>query len=138
MNLQLQRLLSDTFVMYAHAHIGHWNVVGPDFHDKHAFLGDLYEELWGAVDAIAEHIRAIGEMAPRSLEDICDAGLLDEDEVVGSSWSEIRPLLAADNLVVMEDINAAIRNTTDQGLIDFLAGRLDVHAKHGWMLEASK
>jgi len=58
LQLALKKVLADTFGMYFKAHAYHWNVVGPDFSQYHDFFGKLYEELFGAVDAIAEHIRA--------------------------------------------------------------------------------
>ena len=52
-------VLADTFVMYMKSHSYHWNVIGPDFPQLHEFFGNLYEDLHGAVDPLAEHVRAL-------------------------------------------------------------------------------
>ena len=63
----LRESLANTFVMYFKAHQFHWNVEGPNFPQYHSFLGDLYEELHGAVDPIAEQIRTLDQYAPTSI-----------------------------------------------------------------------
>lgn len=136
----MEKVLANTFVMYVHAHIAHWNVEGPDFHDKHAFLGSLYDELWSAVDGIAEHIRACGNFAPGTLADLVeDAYVADNDP--GRNWEGIRQQLLTENGTVVRSLQEAFEAATeadDQGLVNYLAGRLEIHAKHGWMLRASR
>lgn len=136
----LRRVLADTFVMYVHAHGAHWNIVGPNFPSYHAFLGDLYEDLWGAVDGIAEHIRTAGSMAPGALGSLVANSLI-QDVDPGSTWPSIRAQLEKDNAIVMSGLSEAFASATavgDQGAANFLADRLDQHAKHGWMLSATQ
>ena len=52
----LKKVLADTFVMYYKAHSYHWNVEGSNFPQYHEFLQNIYEEIFAAVDVIAEHI----------------------------------------------------------------------------------
>lgn len=136
----LRRVLADTFMMYIHAHIAHWNIAGPLFPQYHAFLGDLYGELWVAVDGIAEHIRVCRVNAPGTL-DALTAPAVVPDQDPGSEWGAICDRLIADNLLVITGLNEAFDAATaagDQGIADFIAGRLDVHAKHQWMLRSSR
>ena len=62
----MRKVLADTFAMYLKAHNYHWNVEGPNFPQYHEFFGNLYEELHGAIDPIAEQIRALDAYAPGS------------------------------------------------------------------------
>ena len=62
----LKVALADTFAFYLKAHYFHWNVTGADFPQYHDFLGNLYQEVYGAVDPIAELIRTTGDYAPGS------------------------------------------------------------------------
>lgn len=136
----LRRVLADTFLMYAHAHIAHWNVKGPGFPEYHRFLNDLYDELWEALDGIAEQIRAQDAMVAGTLDSLLTPAERTETPA-GSAWASIVAGLIADN----DDVLASLRAATDaalaaneQGLVNFLADRLDKHAKHGWMLGASR
>ena len=63
----MRKVLADTFAMYLKAHNYHWNVEGSNFPQYHDFFGNLYQELHGAVDPIAEEIRALDAYVPGSL-----------------------------------------------------------------------
>jgi len=136
----LRRVLADTFVMYVHAHGAHWNITGDGFPQYHSFLGDLYGELWGALDGVAEEMRAINVTAPATLPAIYAASKI-PDKDPGSAWNNIRAQLANENAVLIAGLGEAFAAATEvnnQGVCNFLADRLDKHAKHGWMLNASR
>jgi DNA-binding ferritin-like protein len=47
--------------------------------------------------------------------------------------------LLSDNQIVISELNKGFKlaeDSNNQGLADFLASRLDVHAKHGWFLKS--
>lgn len=137
----LNILLADTFVMYFKAHSYHWNVEGMFFSQYHDFFGKLYEELHGAVDPIAEHIRTCTDSyAPISLMEMYNYKTMTEDSVTQSNVTSMLNNLSAANEVVMNDLNKVFEiadSMNNQGLMDFIATRLDVHHKHAWMLKAS-
>lgn len=56
----LSRLLADTYSLYLKTHYFHWNVTGPMFNTLHLMFETQYNELWNAVDPVAERIRALG------------------------------------------------------------------------------
>lgn len=135
----LKIVLANTFVMYFKSHSAHWNIEGPNFNDYHQFFGSLYDELYSAVDPIAEHIRAIDAYAPFSLNDLYGAKTIQEDSsVIFDSKVMFSNLLLA-NTEVINSLNKAyeLANYHKQnGLSNFIQDRLDVHAKHGWMLRS--
>src|SRR5690606_12764770 len=53
----LGRFLADTYTLYLKTHNFHWNVTGPMFQTLHLMFETQYNELWTAVDLIAERIR---------------------------------------------------------------------------------
>ena len=134
----MKKVLADTFAMYLKAHNYHWNVEGPNFPQYHEFFGNLYEELHGAIDPIAEEIRSLGAYAPGSFsryQDLTDI----EDELNVPMSLEMANRLMLDNMIVLNSLNMAFKLANEfdkQGLADFLAGRIDVHNKHGWMLRS--
>lgn len=138
LQLALRKVLADTFGMYFKAHAYHWNVVGPDFSQYHDFFGKLYEELFGAVDTIAEHIRAIDGMAPNNLSMLNnDSSLSDTNPV--AAMDMFNDLLVTNNLVLVSLMRAyQLADDADElGLANFLQDRIDVHQKHGWMIKAT-
>jgi starvation-inducible DNA-binding protein len=56
--------------LYAQIHGYHWNVEGPNFRQLHATFEEQYQNLWAALDEIAERIRSQGAYAPGSVADL--------------------------------------------------------------------
>lgn len=136
--IALKKVLADTFVMYYKAHSYHWNVEGSNFPQYHSFLNDLYEEIFGAVDTIAEHIRQIDGYTPTSLTELKSYSMISEDEDVVSAMSMMNRLIDANNLVLASLMMAyqAAEQATEIGLSNFLQDRVAAHQKHGWMLKS--
>jgi starvation-inducible DNA-binding protein len=120
-------------------HFFHWNVTGPNFPQYHEFFGDLYEEVHGAVDDIAEHIRAIEGFAPGSFQRFMDLSTI-QDQVEVVSAQEMFNIALSDNNKVIEVLKAAYKLAdafNELGLANFLQDRMDIHKKHGWMLRST-
>lgn len=140
LQVALRAVLANTFFMYYKAHAFHWNVMGPLFPQLHAFFGDLYAELHGAVDPIAEHIRATGGFPPGSLMRLREYATVEENTATIPSATSMAALLLTDNTKVIASLKVALASAEsagESGLANFLQDRLDIHAKHGWMLKAT-
>ena len=137
--LALKKVLADTFVMYYKTHAFHWNIEGSNFPQYHEFLNDIYNEIWLAVDDIAEHIRQIDGYAPTSLAQLKSLTMVSEDEDVVSAMSMMNRLIDANNLVLASLMMAyqEAERATEIGLSNFLQDRVMAHQKHGWMLKAT-
>jgi starvation-inducible DNA-binding protein len=136
----MQVVHANTFLMYFKAHAFHWNVEGRNFPTYHDFFGDLYAELHGAIDPIAEQIRALNTYAPSNLTDVYSNATVEESSVTGDDLALMLNSLIDDNSEVINTLNIAFKLADDadeQGLADFIAGRIDTHKKHAWMLKAS-
>ena len=130
--------MSNTFVYYFKAHSYHWNVKGMLFPQLHDFFGDLYAEIYGAVDTFAEEIRALDELAPRTLDEMYQFKTVDGSNSATDAKAMVADLLQANDKTI-ESLNklfALLDAANEQGFADFVAGRLDAHKKHGWMLRA--
>lgn len=135
----LKRVLADTHAMYMKAHGFHWNVVGNDFPEYHAFFETIYSEVYGAIDPIAEHLRACGGYAPASYSAFSNLTSITEQNGVPQALDMIRELYQ-DNSTVLETIKnayVAAEAAGEIGLSNFLQDRYDVHTKHGWMLRST-
>ena len=137
----LKSCLANTFVMYFKTHGFHWNVEGIHFSQYHDFFGDLYDELYGAVDPLAENLRKLGEYAPKSLTELYTSSTLSENTfIVGNNVKDMLNSLAMDNNEVINCLNktfALANAVNEQGLANFIAERIDTHKKHAWMITSS-
>lgn len=135
----LKRVLANTFTMYVKAHGYHWNVIGPDFPQLHDFFGDLYSELHGAVDPLAEQIRSVDGFAQGTLARMIELSTVPEDENIPNANAMLVNLLSANSLVIdsLVECNAAAEQLNELGVANFIQGRIETHKKHGWMLKAT-
>jgi starvation-inducible DNA-binding protein len=134
----LNQVLADSYALMALTHLAHWNVEGPGFFALHTAFQTQYEELFTAVDEIAERVRARGAYAVGGLGNLAkQAGLkefsspLEQDEYV-------RLLLAANEKLVADAANArdlagAVNDPESQ---DLMIERVTLHQKTIWMLKS--
>lgn len=135
----LKVVLADTFTMYFKSHSYHWNVIGPNFSEYHEFFGELYGELHGAVDTIAEEIRAANSFAPSSLDRLKELTRIQEADTIPTA-DRMFQILMNDNNIVLDSLKTAYdlaEKAEELGLANFLQDRMDIHKKHGWMLRAT-
>jgi starvation-inducible DNA-binding protein len=135
---QMKELLADTFAFRLKTQYYHWNIEGPDFVQYHDFLGDLYEEIDGAVDETAEKIRSLNSYAPGSFKRYLELATIQGDDTIIPAV-EMLDRVKIDNDVLRNKLKQ-VRNKAEAsgefGLVNFLEGRLDAHDKHAWMLKA--
>lgn len=136
---KMKVVLADSFTLYMKAHGYHWNVIGPDFPQLHDFLGDLYQEVHGAVDDIAEQIRQINSFAPGTLSRMVELATLSEDDAIPAAAKMVTNLLEANEnlLTTITEAYIMAEDNKEFGLSNFLQDRITAHKKHSWMLKAT-
>ena len=134
----LSDVLADTYVLFVKTQNYHWNVVGPDFPGLHALFQTQYEELFLAVDEVAERIRQLGYKAPGTLGAFLKATVLSEGEAANA------PGMVADLAVCHERLASRSQATIkvaddagDEGSVDLMVARRKAHDKTAWMLRAT-
>lgn len=134
----MRKVLAESFVFYVKAQNYHWNVEGINFPQFHDFFGKIYEDVQCSIDTTAEEIRALGEYSPGTLRRFIELSGISE-EIAVPPLNVMLATLINDNNILLASLNAAFDSATrfnQQGLADFLAGRIDAHRKHGWMLNS--
>jgi starvation-inducible DNA-binding protein len=63
----LNKILCDENIIYIKTKNYHWNVVGQDFSERHAFFREQYEAIDEIIDEIAERIRDLNGKRPIQL-----------------------------------------------------------------------
>src|SRR3990172_10751265 len=96
----LARLLADTYTLCLKTHGYHWNVTGLHFRSLHLMFEEQYTELAGAVDEIAERIRALGPLAPGSYRELAALTSVRDDDASPGPMEMLRRLIAAHEVVV--------------------------------------
>jgi starvation-inducible DNA-binding protein len=134
----LAECLSNSVVLKNKAQGYHWNVMGPDFGEFHDFFGSYYEDVESAIDHIAEAIRYRGVQAPYKLSQFMALSSLSESEVGSDAMGMLEDLLFDNKRMIscMSSTFDAAVAANDQGIADFIAGRLGAHEKWNWKISA--
>ena len=140
LNEELAELLADVVSFYFRAHGAHWNVKGSDFSEYHKLFLKIYEDVYESIDPIAENLRKLGAIAPftlpafLSLRTIEDASTTLQDPIALAN-----DLLTANDIILDElsDVFDCATNYNQQGVANFIAGRIDQHQFWKWQLTAS-
>jgi starvation-inducible DNA-binding protein len=134
----LSRLLADNYSLYLKTHNFHWNVTGPMFQTLHVMFMEQYNELWIALDQIAERIRALGFPAPGTNSEFARLTSIGETAGVPEAREMVRLLVQGHEAVARTARKAfpAVEKANDQPTMDLLTQRLQVHEKTAWMLRS--
>lgn len=135
----LKRAFANTHAMYVKSHGYHWNGVGNNFPQYHAFFETIYDEVYGAIDSFAEHIRACGSYAPASYSQLSSLADI-QDELGVPPMIDMIQRLYDDNQLVMDSLRTAYEAAEaagEIGLSNYLQDRYDAHTKHAWQLRST-
>jgi starvation-inducible DNA-binding protein len=134
----LARLLADNFTLYLKTHNFHWNVTGPMFNTLHLMFETQYNELWTALDQIAERIRALGYPAPATLAQYDTLASIKETPGQPGAEQMVRLLVEGNEAVARtaRSIVPVVDKAEDEATADLLTQRMQVHEKNAWMLRS--
>jgi starvation-inducible DNA-binding protein len=134
----LSRMLADTYTLYLKTHNFHWNVTGPMFQTLHLMFMDQYNEMWMAVDTVAERIRALGYPAPGTYKQFAAMTSIKDSEDIPSATGMIKQLVAGQETVARtaREVLPIAEKAGDQPTVDLLSARMEVHEKNAWMLRS--
>lgn len=134
----LKVLLGSTFVLYVKAHGFHFNVEGPDFPQYHEFLGNFYEDVHSSVDKIGEYVRTLDVYAPGSLARMLELSIIEEQSKIPRAELMFAELIedTSKYIELLSSCFASADEENQQGIADFIAGRLDAMNKHQWMMRS--
>jgi len=136
----LNQLTADSYGLLGQLHLAHWNVEGTDFKTLHDMFQGMYEELFEAIDDIAEQVRQLGHYSEGGLKKLAEMSNVPEAPSAESASAKdfVSAVLIA-NEVVTETANAgklAAGKAGDTETEDLLIGRLRVHKKINWFLKS--
>jgi starvation-inducible DNA-binding protein len=139
LTISMKKLLANVFFYYYKAHAFHWNVESVLFSQIHDFFGDIYADAHTSVDDIAERIRIMDEYAPTNLAELYQLKTIQESNLTGNDVVNMLAELDRDNETIQQNLTEAfgMANALNmQGLANYLAGRLEIHSKFGWMIKS--
>jgi len=135
----LKIALADSYILLLKTQNYHWNVTGPNFHSLHLLFENQYNDLFTAVDLIAERIKALGGTAPGSFLHYCKiTNIIENDEIISSE--DMVKDLANDQQKIIASLTVAMKdaqNTGDEVTSSMITDRIEIHQKNHWMLRST-
>jgi starvation-inducible DNA-binding protein len=135
----LKGCIGDMLAFYMKAQAYHWNVMGQDFAQFHELFGEIYEGVHGSIDKFAEFLRAMGYMAPFTMEAFINTTGVQRGPVEPTPAGMANDLYLAN--VYMQDKLMSLYHKAEaamnHGLSNFVQDRMAAHQKYGWQLGAS-
>lgn len=135
----LKHLLADSYALMLKTQNYHWNVTGPEFNSLHTMFETHYQDLFEAVDLLAERIRALGELAPGSYTEFGKLATIKEGDNTFSAKEMTQDLIDSHDSLITS-FNKAVKiageenDSVSEGI--FIA-REELHEKTRWMLQAT-
>lgn len=132
----LNLVLADSYALMSLTHLAHWNVEGPGFFALHTAFQTQYEELFTAIDEIAERLRSLGTYAIGGLATHAAAAQMKEFTPPLSQEEYVAALLAGNEKLVKDAIRARdlAGEANDPETQDLMTARITLHQKTIWML----
>lgn len=140
LEMSLTEVLANATIMYHRSHGFHWNVVGAGFPEWHDKFAEIYDDVYGSLDPIAENIRKIGGVPPFRLADLARSASVSDGEPEDFTVDTLVADLLETNNDVLESLDTAFtfaNQANEQGIANFLAERIDAHQKWRWQLSVS-
>jgi starvation-inducible DNA-binding protein len=108
------------------------------FNTLHLMFETQYNELWLAVDLIAERIRALGYPAPATYKAFSKLTSITEEEGVPNATAMIQQLVQGQEAVTRtaRSIFPVVDAASDEPTADLLTQRMQLHEKNAWMLRS--
>jgi starvation-inducible DNA-binding protein len=134
----LNLLLADSYALMANTHYAHWNVEGPGFFALHKAFEHQYEDLFKAIDEIAERVRALDAYAIGGLRNFANEAGIDEFKSPVAAKDYVASLVVAHektlgDAVALRDAAGAVNDLESQ---DLAIDRIQWHQKTTWMLKS--
>jgi starvation-inducible DNA-binding protein len=135
----LSALLANSYALMAQTHMAHWNVEGPNFFGLHTAFQAQYEELFAAIDEIAERLRSLDAHAPGGLKRLADASRISELPAEAAPAKDfVAHLIDCHEILLQDarDLRDSCEKAADLETQDVVIARIQTHEKTLWMLKS--
>jgi starvation-inducible DNA-binding protein len=139
---KLYKLLSDTqatlFALFQKTWVYHWNVVGSEFYQFHKVFGEQYEEMFGEIDRLTEHMRFLNIKPVPTLTRIAEVSHISETNSKLDDIGMVKDLIDGHKTFVellaqVAEESEAQKSRGTTNLVDDLN---EAHGKFIWMLRS--
>ncbi|MBL6664230.1 MAG: DNA starvation/stationary phase protection protein [Rickettsiales bacterium] len=135
----LEKTLANSYALALKLQNYHWNVEGKQFKALHEMFEDQYNELFGAIDEIAERIRALGSKVEGTLGEFFKESELKKANKDFDSNLMVQDLADGHEFIAkqLQEFVKTAQAEGDEATADMFIARIKTHEKAAWMLRSS-
>jgi starvation-inducible DNA-binding protein len=137
----LNALIADLFTLHLKTKNFHWHVRGPQFRNCHLMFDEQADQIFDAVDLVAERVRKVGGSTIRSVEHVCRLARLKGNDTEIVSATDMLDELRRDNRKLaqfMRDAHLVCTDWVDVASASLLETLIDQVEKRVWFLTESR
>ncbi|WP_210521321.1 Dps family protein [Hymenobacter terricola] len=138
----LRRLVANLFALYVKTKNYHWHMSGRHFRDYHLLLDEQSQQIFAAIDPVAERGRKLGFATLRSIGEIGQLQQIADDNAFHVNPLDMLTILTADNQLLaqaMRELHAQCDDINDVATASILENYIDQAEGRTWFLyEASR
>ena len=135
-------IVADSFALYLKTKNFHWHVSGPHFRDYHLMLDEQGDQIFAAIDPLAERARKLGRKTLHSIGEVSKVQTLsDNDQDFVEPGAMLRELMEDNKKVAhaMREAHQLCDDADDSATASLLEIYIDETEKRIWFLfEASR
>ena len=141
----LQTVLANSYGLYLVTHNYHWNVEGVNFYPLHKIFEEQYNELFQAIDKIAERIRALDDYAlPFEGDQILQITRMTSNALNKETDANARADRMVYNLMTLNETvvkscqsaKEEAQKQLDDETENLMVERITIHQKAMWMMRS--
>lgn len=134
----LQQVVTDSTALLMHIQSTHWNTTGPLFYPIHKQTEEQYEELFAAIDDIAERMRAINVLVENAPVQVAQNTTVKHADMNADEVGMLKNLIEAHQSVrdTLQKCMDVADDEDDDVTEDLIISRAAVHDKAIWLLKS--
>tara|TARA_R110002049_G_scaffold78751_1_gene200432 strand:- start:15929 stop:16402 length:474 start_codon:yes stop_codon:yes gene_type:complete len=135
---KLNALLANYQVFYLNARGFHWNIKGDKFFELHAKFEELYTDLLGKIDEIAERVLTLGKHPLHSFSDYVEVAQISEHKNVQDEETSVRIILESFRILLAQERELLVlsEQAMDEGTNSLMSDYIREQEKLVWMYAA--
>ena len=133
----LNPLVADLFALYIKTKNFHWHMSGSHFRDYHLLLDEQADQIFDAIDTLAERVRRVGGTTIRSISHIAQLQTVQDSNAEFVPPGEMIRQLMEDNghlAKAQRDAHEVCDNSRDYATASLLETTIDEAERRKWFL----
>ena len=134
---ELNKLVADAFALYLKTKNFHWHASGPNFRDFHLMFDEQADQIFAAIDPLAERVRKLGERTVLGISHVAELASVKDNRADFVPPGDMLKILMDDNKAMaanMRKVHDICDDNDDPATASLLEIYIDETERRTWFL----